>query len=204
MSSRETGMYVSIYDVGALISAVIIPFASARGSKPRWISFGMIMLFTGCFINVIPHFLRTSSISLNNENSIELCNNSLINGVSLKRISSTVDQRTETPHQNSNQKIFQLKYLLYIANIINGLSSASMTSLAFSYIEDIAPNGLSSIYESIYFAVGALGVGIGFILTSKCLTIHTDFNRSNNNLPDWLKPSHPNWIGAWWIPVRSN
>ena len=195
-------MYVSIYDVGALVSAVVIPFASARGSKPRWISFGMIMLFTGCFINVIPHFLRTSSVSLTNENSIELCNNTLTNGVSLNRVSSSlVEQSTEAPHLNSNQKTFQLKHLLYVANIINGLSSASMTSLAFSYIEDIAPPNLSSIYESIYFAVGALGVGIGFILTSKCLSFHTDINRPDNKLPDWLKPSHPNWIGAWWIPV---
>ena len=188
LSSRETGVYVSIYDVGALISAVVIPFASAKGSKPRWISFGMIMLFTGCFINIIPHFLRTSSISINNEKSIELCNSSFTNR-------NTVEQSTENPHKKSSQKLFQLKHLLYIANIINGLSSASMTSLAFSYIEDIAPNGLSSIYESIYFCVGALGVGIGFILTSKCLTVHTDFNRPNNNLPDWLKPAHPNWIG---------
>lgn len=206
LSSRETGVYVSIYDMGSLISAVVIPFASAQGSKPRWIAFGMVMLFTGCFTNVLPHFLRTNSVnSFNNENSIELCNQTLINGVSLERPHPSAfefETSTKSDHNNQHQnnKIFQLKHLLYAANIINGLSSASMTSLAFSYIEDIAPPGLSSIYESIYFAVGALGVGIGFIITSKCLSIHTDFNRPNNVLPDWLTESHPNWIGAWWLP----
>lgn len=48
LSSRETGIYVSVYDIGSLLSSILISFASARGSKPRWISFGMVMLFIGC------------------------------------------------------------------------------------------------------------------------------------------------------------
>ena len=37
------------------------------------------------------------------------------------------------------------------------------------------------------------------MITSKCLQIHTDIDRVTN-FPSWLKPSHPNWIGAWWLP----
>lgn len=37
------------------------------------------------------------------------------------------------------------------------------------------------------------------MITSKFLSIHTDIN-SGVNLPSWLKPNHPNWIGAWWLP----
>ncbi len=47
--------------------------------------------------------------------------------------------------------------------------------------------------------MGALGVGVGFIVTSKFLTIHTDINLGEPT-PPWLVPSHPNWIGAWWLP----
>ena len=75
-----------------------------------------------------------------------------------------------------------------------------MTSLCFSYIEDIAPHHLSAVYESIYYATGALGMGVGFIITSNCLAFHTDFNKPNNHLPEWLQSNHPNWIGAWWLP----
>lgn len=38
------------------------------------------------------------------------------------------------------------------------------------------------------------------MITSKFLSIHTDINSAGNSLPLWLKPSHPNWIGAWWLP----
>jgi hypothetical protein len=37
------------------------------------------------------------------------------------------------------------------------------------------------------------------MVTSKCLSFHTDIDRVDN-FPSWLKPSHPNWIGAWWLP----
>lgn len=37
------------------------------------------------------------------------------------------------------------------------------------------------------------------MITSKCLTIHTDIDRIDS-LPSWLTPNHPNWIGAWWLP----
>lgn len=42
-------------------------------------------------------------------------------------------------------------------------------------------------------------MGVGFIITSKFLNLHTDINTVSNR-PSWLTPSHPNWIGAWWIP----
>ena len=44
------------------------------------------------------------------------------------------------------------------------------------------------------------------MITSKFLSLHTDISKSwfqstvHNSLPSWLKPTHPNWIGAWWLP----
>lgn len=220
ITSKETGAYVSVYDVGSLISSIMVPVLSAkRGSRPKWVAFGMIMLFTGCMVNVIPHFLRSrhsiyakntnkihehsSSIILNDAsvdfststsimtaasfgalenseiNQIELCNYSFSQSIDhqqhLERLKANTNlfnssfrsvSRSSTSSDkvglfNSFLSFFALKHLLYVANFINGMSSASLTSLAFSYIEDIAPHNLSSIYESIYFAVGALGVGVG-------------------------------------------
>jgi hypothetical protein len=100
LSSQDTGVYVSVYDVGSLLSSIVISFASARGSKPRWIAFGMAMLFVGCMICVSPHFLRlgrkvTTSASniddmdfvVSNENAIELCNETVYYDVDGRAIS---------------------------------------------------------------------------------------------------------------------
>lgn len=216
LSSRETGIYVSVYDIGSLISTVFVSFASARGSKPRWIAFGLACLFIGCMIDIVPHFIRpdpnepldavkdaaptSNSSSLLAENSIELCNLSIgynSQDQQVRQVRNLDTQLSGRPSASGQAKsFFQLKHLLYLGNTINGFSSASMTTITFAYIEDVAPPHLSAIYESIYYAVGAFGVGVGFIITSKFLTIHTDINQAIK-LPTWLKPSHPNWIGAW-------
>lgn len=214
LSSRETGIYVSVYDIGSLISTVFVSFAAAKGSKPRWIAFGLTCLFIGCMIDIVPHFIRPdpnepideaadksgSNFSIK-ENSIELCNLSIgyTNDDQQFRQMRNLDTQLNTKEVIKSSNFFQLKHLLYLGNTINGFSSASMTTITFAYIEDVAPPHLSAIYESIYYAVGAFGVGVGFIITSKFLTIHTDINKAIK-LPTWLKPSHPNWIGAWWLP----
>ena len=216
LTSRETGIYVSVYDIGSLISTIFVSFASARGSKPRWIAFGLVCLFIGCMIDIVPHFIRPDpneastggdaitnsnrNMSIMSENSIELCNYSI--GFTnddkqfrqARNLATNLDQSEQKLQKPSG--FFQLKHLLYLGNTINGFSSASMTTITFAYIVDVAPPHLSAIYESIYYAVGAFGVGVGFIITSKFLTVHTDINKAIK-LPTWLKPSHPNWIGAW-------
>ena len=172
----------------------------ARGSKPKLISLGMIIVFIGCMINVLPHFLKhllTSSSSdskvhlSTNEttfddtltgNLIELCNNTLyiseISGTKpfflRKNLTSTIgsdysiDVKVTAPSTASFGFSFQLKHLLYLGNLINGMSTASLTTITFAYIEEIAPHSRASIYESIYYVVGSFGV---FILKVKILLI---------------------------------
>ena len=225
VTSRETGVYVSVYDVGSLISNIFVPILGSKGSRPRWVAFGMVILFAGSMINILPHFLRSQhsiynsanqhSIDANilNSNSddgslIQMCNFSVsIDESAFGANRSTkiflTSQRNESYprardqlHSQTILKFFALKHLLYLANLVNGFSSASLTSLAISYIEDIAPETVAAVYESVYFAIGALGVGVGFLVTSKFLNIYTDIDTADS-LPQWLIPTHPNWIGAW-------
>jgi hypothetical protein len=162
---------------------VLVSFASARGSKPRWISFGMVMLFIGCMICISPHFLRSAEKSsstgdnqlggggglASGENSIELCNKSVYFDLDGRSVYSnrTFDETTIERAKSSAghgggagffDRLFQVKNLIYVGNFVNGFSSASMTTITFSYLEDIAPPALSAVYESAYYATGAFGV----------------------------------------------
>lgn len=206
LSSKDTGIYISVYDIGSLLSSLIIPILGSHGSKPRWIAFGMLMLSIGCFVNVLPHFIRPKSNNYNfNDtdlshvsNDIELCyKNDNLTEFDFDECTSQANI-TKSTHV-SGFRFDNLKYVLYASNIINGLSSASMTTLAFSYIEDIAPVKLSAVYDSVYYATGALGMGIGFMITSRFLNIHNDIDNMSR-VPKWMTPNHPNWIGAWWLP----
>jgi organic anion transporter 4A len=203
LSSQDTGIYISGYDMGSLISSLIIPILGSYGSKPRWIGFGMLMLCIGCFVNVLPHFIRPKTYnhllnnSLNTVDDIELCFYKNSTGYDFNKCRSSINSTSND--QPSDFRLNKLKYILFASNIINGMSSASLTTLAFSYIEDVSPHRLSAIYESFYYASGALGMGIGFMITSQFLNIHNDID-SSIHIPEWLTPNHPNWIGAWWIP----
>jgi MFS family permease len=176
LTSKETGIYVSFYDIGSLISSVLISFICAMGSKPKLISVGMIMVFLGCMVNVLPHFLKSREVSSDDElelanyssadmflNTIELCNYTLTideNGESTFTRRNLTDVSPDYVIKESSHSgfSFQLKHLLYLGNLINGMSTASLTTITFSYIEEIAPHKLSAIYESIYYVVGAFGV----------------------------------------------
>ena len=157
----------------------------------------MMVLFFGTIITSFPHFMRKSDLasvgseSIDTSDKIELCNSSITN--------STTATTTEAPSIKPAGLAFgflHVKHILFLGNIINGLSSASMQSVMISYLEDVVPHELTSTYESYYFITGAFGMGAGFIFTSWCLTINSDFH-DIDEIPEWLTASHPNWVGAW-------
>lgn len=155
----------------------------------------MLILFFGTILTSLPHFLRKSdfdSITNDVSDKIELCNSSIINTT----LTTTTKSMEPAIAPTVLFGFLHVKHILFMANIINGLSSASMQSVMISYLEDVVPHELTSTYESYYFITGAFGMGAGFIFTSWCLTINSDFH-DIDEIPEWLTASHPNWVGAW-------
>lgn len=105
------------------------------------------------------------------ENSIELCNQSMYidshgQVTYFNRTQETIVEMKPKRVDSIFARIFQYQNLLYVGNFINGWSSASMTTITFSYLEDIAPPSMSAIYESAYYATGAFGVSFLFYLSA--------------------------------------
>lgn len=42
-----------------------------------------------------------------------------------------------------------------------------------------------------------VGPALGYILGGLFLSVYTDFHLGNHS--DLLSPSHPAWVGAWWV-----
>ncbi len=193
LSSKDTGIYISLYDIGSLVSSIVVPIMGTRGSKPRWISFGMVMLSLGCLLTSTPHFFKSYVPLLQST-----ANHTLIDGEMGPGHGATHGMR---PNQTGGMslRLNSLKFILFASNIVMGMSSSSIATLAYSYIEDVTPVEYSTIYQSIYYACCGMGMGVGFMITSQFLNIFTDFDRLQFT-PIWMKPDHPNWIGAWWLP----
>jgi hypothetical protein len=46
----------------------------------------------------------------------------------------------------------------------------------------------------IFYAVGGVGIGLGFLATSQFLKVYTYIKK-----PFWLTPNYSEWVGAWWL-----
>ena len=51
-----------------------------------------------------------------------------------------------------------------------------------------------SSLSGIYYAVGGIGIGLGFLVTSQFLKVYTYIKK-----PVWLTPHYAEWVGAWWL-----
>jgi len=50
------------------------------------------------------------------------------------------------------------------------------------------------LFLGIYYAVGGIGIGFGFLATSQFLKVYTYIKK-----PVWLTPNYSEWVGAWWL-----
>lgn len=46
----------------------------------------------------------------------------------------------------------------------------------------------------MYYALGGIGIGLGFLATSQFLKVYTYIKK-----PVWLTPNYSEWVGAWWL-----
>jgi hypothetical protein len=63
----------------------------------------------------------------------------------------------------------------------------------------IFPREKAAYCQGIYFAVGTVGGALGIVATGRFLLLYTKLT-PKRFLPTWLTPSHPLWIGCWWLP----
>lgn len=228
MTSIETALFLTMYDIANIIASPIIGYFGDRKFKPRIVGFSMVGLSIANLLMILPECLvseqRTSyeglfsSSSYNsskNETNFNLdskytqlmCNlsqSSTANRLVVARsISSSMSSKS--PPVTSNPLLNNMKYFFYLANIINGVSSVSLYTIVISYIESLFSKGNVNLRQGVYYATGAIGVGIGMLVTGNFLNFSYSLKRFYDpNANVYVKqlitnPNSVNFIGAWWI-----
>ncbi|CAF1153423.1 unnamed protein product [Rotaria sp. Silwood1] len=185
MTSTETGLFQSVYELVAIFTYPIIGYFGDRsGRKIRWIAISMGILASGFLVMSFPHLLESKRgkppLDSHFVDHLTLCNKN----------------RTISVCSFSNNLKFlsQLKYVFYLSNFINACGSAALPTLAVTLIEDLFSQELAPIAQGIYYAVGGIGIGLGFLATSQFLKVYTYIKK-----PVWLTPNYSEWVGAWWL-----
>jgi MFS family permease len=138
MTSTETGLFQSVYELVAIFTYPIIGYFGDRsGRKVRWIAISMGILASGFFVMSFPHLLESKRgkppLDLRDFDHLTLCN----------------PNRTKDVCTISNNMKFlsHLKYVFYLSNIINAIGSAALPTLAVTLIEDLFPEEKTPIAQ---------------------------------------------------------
>jgi organic anion transporter 4A len=205
MTSIESAIFLTLYDCANIVASPIIGYFGDKLHKPTIIGLSMIGLSIGSIITTIPEYLLiddTISItnidwSNNSNNSKYYAEKQLCYNDSNKFNQSSQTVISESTNcGNSNTFLNNLKYVFYLANMVNGVSSVSLYTTSISYIENVFGSTKAPLFQGIYYAVGAVGVGIGMLVTGSLLKIDASVAKLNIAKKN---PNSDKFIGAWWI-----
>ncbi|CAF0726669.1 unnamed protein product [Didymodactylos carnosus] len=197
LDSVQSGLFLALYDVATVFSAPIVGYLGGRYSSTVFFSLNMLIVGCGNWLIAISNFVGTN-INLNKlieqgsddsalGNVLFTCQNNLFN--------NTCTQNLLAQQQHSSNA----KALLYLGNFVNGIGSVALFSIGIAYIERIFSKDKAAYCQGIYFAVGTVGGALGIVVTGRFLQLYTKLT-PRSKLPPWLTPSHPLWIGCWWLP----
>ena len=145
MKSIESALFLSCYDIGNILTSPFISYLGDRTFKPKIIGLSMIGLSIGSTLMTIPKFFNfdysdflNNNNNNNNLNSNELTCSKFYNSTLFNQ-SNANSNYYNTPKDSSI--INEMKYIFYIANTINGISSVALYTIVISYIENIFEKG---------------------------------------------------------------
>uniref|UniRef100_A0A5S6R4Q8 Solute carrier organic anion transporter family member n=1 Tax=Trichuris muris TaxID=70415 RepID=A0A5S6R4Q8_TRIMR len=199
MASTTSGMIVSSYEVGSLLSVVFVSYFGSSGHVPRWIGCGGLVLALGSFLFSLPHYIATPYSYFANK-SID----------AIIWLKPTADRLSQDPHLcqhgelasvnvtsqpemvESSANSYVLTFML--AQILLGVGGSPLFTLGTSYLDDRLDKDSSSVYLAIMYVMLAFGPVCGFLLGGLFLSEYVD----PSSAPPDINSQSAGWVGLWW------
>ena len=202
LDSVQSGLFLALYDLATVFSSPAVGYLGSRYSSPIFFSLNMIIVGMGNMLIASSNFVhRDTSLNFNSQLVQEI---NLYNNVIFQCDKDPLNERNITDvaclkREQFSGNIQQAKAMLYLGNFVNGIGSVALFTVGVAYIERIFPKEKAAYCQGIYFAVGSVGGALGIVVTGRFLQLFTKLT-PKRRLPSWLTPSHPLWIGCWWLP----
>lgn len=197
LNSVQSGLFLAVYDLATVFSAPLVGYLGSSYSASIFFSLNMIIVAFGNILIASSNFLtRENKFKFNSDLTQNfLTTDNLLFQCSKDNYTNPLclaDEHLMSTPQNA-------KVLLYVGNFINGIGSVVLSIVGVIYIERIFPKEKAAYCQGIFFAVGTVGGALGIVATGRFLLLYTNLT-PKKRLPIWLKPTHPLWIGCWWLP----
>ena len=202
LNSVQSGLFLALYDLATVFSAPLVGYLGGFYSSPVFFSLNMVIVSVGNVLIASSNFISrdnklnfnsdVSQNSLSSDNVLFQCFNDPFSSDNSTGGTCLKQEHLSSASQNA-------KSLLYFGNFINGIGSVALFTIGVAYIERIFPHDKAAYCQGIYFAVGTVGGALGIVATGRFLLLYTKLT-PKRHLPSWLTPTHPLWIGCWWLP----
>lgn len=193
LSSTMTGVIAGSYDIGSMVTVIPITYFGGLvgSSKPKYISRGMFIMGLGSFLFCLPHFVTGPYLTPD-----------VVEGL------NSTDPKSEMcldrSHQNQTDlleetfgRLSVYKYFFIFGQILHGIGAAPLITLGTTFLDESVGKVSSPMYVGIFQTFFVVGPALGYLLGGSLLQIYVDL--SLDGLDANLNPSHPIWVGAWWI-----
>ncbi|XP_071479577.1 solute carrier organic anion transporter family member 4A1-like [Diadema antillarum] len=182
LSSQQTGVLISMYDATNIVFVLFVVYVGGPGHKIRWVSVGCLLISLSGFMFALPHFTTPRYSYVSNRT----------NAVCVPGAGVECRQGSEAGDPGLSNYI----YLFGASQVVAGLGSLPLYTLGLSALDESVSNRNYGPYFGIFFAVGVLGPGLGFVLSGVFLNIFTELSAPEGVE---LSSEDPGWVGAWWL-----
>ncbi|XP_065283051.1 solute carrier organic anion transporter family member 4A1-like isoform X1 [Dermacentor albipictus] len=181
LSSLETGMILSAFNVINSLFIVPVAFLGSTRHKPVIISSGMAIMAAGSFMFFLAYALAPSYVY--GAEMPDLCY-------------ATPPPLNQTVDTCGEQSIRDFRFLLILGSMLQGAGVTPLHTLGMSFLDENLPVRLTSLFIGTYSAMAVLGPAFGFLVAGYFLSVFVDLKDVSQL---GLTSQSSVWIGAWWV-----
>ncbi|XP_076057897.1 solute carrier organic anion transporter family member 74D-like [Oratosquilla oratoria] len=198
LPSKISGIISMGNDIVQVLLAIHAAFIAGQGHRPRWIASGLLLSFLGCMITVIPHviygagdfdvFTRQEGTHATRveDKTIGLCSGN-----------STGDCEVSAEEGTSNSFTTEQLFVIclqFSSQILSGFANLMFFTVGYTYLDESVPKEKVPLYFAIAGCLRIFGPICGFATGGFVLRVWIDPFKT-----PVIGPSHPHWVGAWWM-----
>ncbi|XP_065222460.1 solute carrier organic anion transporter family member 74D-like [Planococcus citri] len=192
MSSRMSGIITGIWDLGSLVTNIVITYIAAKGHRTRWVAAGMFLAGISCFMKILPYlvFGPGQNVKMYTKEYKDIFSENMLNNLTqIDKMSTNVNCGAD----NSMVDIFAF-CIFFVSSIVLGMGTAVYWTCGAAYLDDNARKNIVPVLLAVVQSIRLFGPTIGFLISSYALKIYIE-----PNLTPTINNEDPRWVGAWWI-----
>ncbi|KAH6920133.1 hypothetical protein HPB50_028880 [Hyalomma asiaticum] len=181
LSSFETGMILSTFNVVNCLFIVPVAFLGSTRHKPVIIASGMAIMSAGSFLFFLSYVIEPPYAY--GAELPDLCY-------------TTPPPMDQTLNMCDNERAHDARFLLFLGSMLQGAGVTPLHTLGMSFLDENLPVKLTSLFVGTYSAMAVLGPAFGFLVAGYFLSVFVDLKDVS---PLGLTTQSSVWIGAWWV-----